>query len=49
MLKTIAKLFAYKKAPKRTFAVLHPARAVKWFAGLFVIRTLWGMVSGGKK
>lgn len=49
MLKTIAKLFAYKKAPKKTFALLHPAKAVKWFTSLVVIRTLWGLVSGGKK
>jgi hypothetical protein len=49
MLKSLAKLFAYKKAPKKTFAMLHPVKAAKWVAGLFVIRTLWGRVTGGKK
>ena len=29
MLKTIAKTVAYTKAPKKTFAVLHPKRAAK--------------------
>ena len=29
MIGPIAKTFAYTKAPKKTFAVLHPKRAVK--------------------
>ena len=49
MLKSLTKLLAYKKAPKKTFALLHPIKAVKWLAGLFVIRKLWGMISGGSK
>ena len=32
MIKTIAKLIAYKKAPAKTFAVLHPLKALKWGA-----------------
>lgn len=29
MIRTIAKTFAYTKAPRKTFAILHPKRAVK--------------------
>lgn len=42
MLKTLAKLVAYKKAPKRTFALLHPIKAAKWGAGLFLLKKLSG-------
>ncbi len=41
MLKSLAKLTAYSKAPKKTFAVLHPIKAVKWGAGLFLVKKLW--------
>ena len=37
MLKTIAKLVAYKKAPAKTFALLHPVKALKWGAIFFVV------------
>lgn len=49
MLKGLAKLFAYKKAPKKTFALLHPVRALKWGAGLILLKKLWEGVRGGKK
>jgi hypothetical protein len=29
MIRTLAKTYAYRKAPKTTFAVLHPKQAVK--------------------
>ena len=37
MIKTIAKLIAYKKAPAKTFAVLHPLKALKWGAIFFIV------------
>ena len=37
MIKTIAKLVAYKKAPAKTFALLHPVKALKWGAIFFVV------------
>jgi hypothetical protein len=37
MIKTIAKLIAYKKAPASTFAVLHPLKALKWGAIFFIV------------
>lgn len=40
MLKGLAKLVAYRKAPKRTFALLHPIRAVKWGLGLLLAKKL---------
>lgn len=49
MLKTLAKLTAYKKAPVKTFAVLHPLRAAKWAAGFFVARKLWRMAKSDKR
>lgn len=36
MIAGIAKLIAYKKAPVRTFAALHPLKAAKW-AGIFLV------------
>jgi len=36
MIAGIAKLIAYKKAPVRTFTVLHPLKAAKW-AGIFLV------------
>lgn len=41
MLRTITKLFAYTRAPKTTFALLHPIRALKWGAGLFMLKKIW--------
>lgn len=48
MLKALAKLVAYKKAPKSTFALLHPIRAVKWGAGLFLLKKLTDGLRGDK-
>lgn len=42
MIRKLAKLFAYKKAPKSTFALLHPRRALKWGAILFLAKKLLG-------
>lgn len=36
MLKGISKAVAYYKAPVKTFAVLHPIKAVKW-GGIFLL------------
>jgi hypothetical protein len=47
MLKSLAKLLAYKKAPGKTFALLHPGKALKWGAALFLLKKLVG--SGGSK
>jgi hypothetical protein len=40
MFRTVAKLVAYKKAPKQTFAILHPRKALKWGAILFLLKKL---------
>lgn len=37
MLKGLAKLIAYKKKPKTTFALLHPIKAAKWGAMLVAV------------
>lgn len=42
MLKGLAKLVAYKSAPKRTFALLHPVKALKWGAVFLLARKLFG-------
>jgi hypothetical protein len=44
MLKGLAKLAAYKKAPKATFAMLHPIKAVKWGALLFAAKLVFDRV-----
>jgi len=36
MLKGIAKAVAYYKAPAKTFALLHPLKALKW-GGIFLL------------
>jgi len=41
----IAKLIAYWKAPKHTFALLHPVRALKLGAAMMVGRKLFGASS----
>lgn len=41
MIKGIAKLVAYKKAPMRTFVLLHPIRALKWGAMFFLGKKIW--------
>lgn len=48
MLKALAKLVAYKNAPMKTFAILHPIRAVKWGAGLFLLKKLTDGMRRGK-
>lgn len=42
MIKTIAKLIAYKKAPAKTFALLHPLKALKWGAIFLVVKKVLG-------
>lgn len=49
MLKGLAKLTAYSKAPKTTFALLHPIRALKWGAGLLLAKTLLDMLTRGSR
>ncbi len=39
MLKGIAKAVAYYKSPVKTFAVLHPLKALKWGALFLVVDT----------
>jgi hypothetical protein len=46
MLKRIAKLAAYAKAPKATFAMLHPIKAVKWGAILMAAKVVLDKVTG---
>jgi hypothetical protein len=41
MLKAIAKGAAYAKAPVRTFAMLHPGRALRWGAIFLVGKLLY--------
>ncbi|MBW3534607.1 MAG: hypothetical protein KY453_05230 [Gemmatimonadetes bacterium] len=38
MLRKVAKLIAYKKAPRRTFAVMHPLKALKYGAIYLVVK-----------
>lgn len=40
MFRTLIKLVSYKNAPKRTFAFLHPIKALKWGAALFLMKKL---------
>ena len=42
MIRTIAKLVAYKKAPAKTFALLHPMKALKWGAIFFLVSKVMG-------
>lgn len=48
MLKGLTKLIAYKKAPKKTFALLHPVKALKWGAAFFVAKKVWNRVGGSE-
>lgn len=45
MLKAFAKATAYYKAPLRTFAVLHPLKAVRWGAILIVAKFILDRMS----
>lgn len=42
MIRKLAKLLAYKKAPAKTFALLHPIKALKWGAVVFLVSKLIG-------
>ena len=42
MLRKIAKLMAYKKAPKTAFAVTHPLKAAKYGAIYLVVKKALG-------
>ena len=42
MLRKLAKLAAYKTNPKTTFALLHPRKALKWGAMLWLGKKLLG-------
>jgi hypothetical protein len=42
MIGRIAKLLAYRKAPKKTFVALHPWRAAKFGAAFWVGKKLFG-------
>lgn len=42
MLRKIAKLMAYKKAPKTAFAVIHPVRAAKYGVIYLVVKKALG-------
>ena len=41
MLKSLTKAIAYWKAPKRTFVLLHPMKALKWGGFLLVAKLLF--------
>jgi hypothetical protein len=41
MLKSLMKAIASKKAPKKTFALLHPRKALKWGGLPFVAKVLF--------
>lgn len=47
MLGKLLKAGAYAKAPKKTFAVLHPFKALKWGAALWIGKKLYEGVRGG--
>lgn len=46
MLRGLTKLVAYNKAPKKTFALLHPIKALKWGAAFYVGKKVWNKFSG---
>lgn len=47
MLRKLAKAVAYKNAPRKTFALLHPWKALKWGAALFLAKKLFGRGKNG--
>lgn len=49
MLRRLAKIVGYSKAPKRTFAVLHPLKAAKWGAALWLVKKLFSSDRKGRK
>lgn len=42
MLGKLAKTVAYVKAPKRTFALFHPVRALKYGAAFWMLKKAFG-------
>lgn len=49
MLKGIAKAVAYWKAPKQTFALLHPMKALKWGGMLLAAKFVFDRVAGRRE
>jgi hypothetical protein len=43
-MRKLIKLAAYAKAPRATFALLHPIRAAKWGAALWIGKKVWDRV-----
>jgi hypothetical protein len=43
-MRKLLKLAAYAKAPRATFAILHPIRALKWGAAFYVGKKVWERV-----
>jgi hypothetical protein len=43
-MRKLLKLAAYAKAPKATFALLHPIKALKWGAAFYVGKKVWERV-----
>lgn len=44
MLKSLAKAIAYSKAPVKTFAFLHPVKAIKWGGIALVAKLVYDRV-----
>ncbi len=44
MIRRLLKLTAYTKAPKTTFVLLHPIRALKWGAAFYVGKKMYERV-----
>jgi hypothetical protein len=44
MLKSLTKAIAYWKAPKQTFVLLHPVKALKWGGFLLAAKFLFDRV-----
>lgn len=49
MFSKLLKLAAYKKAPVKTFALLHPMKALKWGAVILILRKVFGGGQEGKE
>ena len=46
MLKSLTKAIAYWKAPKRTFVLLHPMKALKWGGAFLVAKVVYDRMKG---
>ena len=42
MIRSLAKMVAFKKAPKTMFALMSPIKALKWGAAFFLVKKLIG-------